>query len=191
MNYLRLNRYLLTGGLAIALLSGCGSGGGGTSGNQDSGSLNELPLSFQPDSTVTSSGKDVLFLSLNRSESGNDLMVLDINGKTLDTALASGISADIRFDPAEMDYAGFEADNDGAGTGMAAPMETDHGIVIIGFHKLIRPAGRMGKIKFRFRPGVPSGTVSFTPALRYIGTSGNLLSSPSLTGQGGTIILHN
>ena len=74
MNYLRLNRYLLTGGLAIALLSGCGSGGGGTSGNQDSGSLNELSLSFQPDSAVTSSWKDMLFLSLNGSESGNDLV---------------------------------------------------------------------------------------------------------------------
>ena len=191
MNYRGLNRYLIAGGLAIALLSGCGSGGGGTSGNQDSVSSDGLSLSFQPDSAVTSSGKDVLFLSLNRSESGNDLVVLDINGKTLDTAIASGISADMRFDPADMDYTGFEADNNGAGTGMAASMETDQGIVIIGFHKLNRPSGRMGKIKFRFRPGVPSSTVSFTPALRYIGTSGNLLSSPSLTGQGGTIILHN
>src|SRR3990170_3677829 len=125
MNYRGLNRYLIAGGLAIALLSGCGSGGGGTSGNQDSVSSDGLSLSFQPDSAVTSSGKDVLFLSLNRSESGNDLVVLDINGKTLDTAIASGISADMRFDPADMDYTGFEADNNGAGTGMAASMETD------------------------------------------------------------------
>ena len=191
MKYRRLIHYFIIGGITLVLLSGCGSGGGKSSGNQDSGSSDEPALSFQPDSTVILSQKDLLSLSLNLSESGNDLVVLDINGKVLDTAVASGISADLKFDTAQMDFTGFESDISGIGTGMAAIMETEKDIVIIGLHTLKRSSGRLGKIKFRMKPGVSSGAISFTPALRYISTSSDLISTPSLTARGGTIILHD
>lgn len=187
----RLAQFFLLTGLISALLSGCGSGGGGgqSAGNPDSEDQDVLTLHFQPDSSIISSGKDFLFLSLNTAGSANDLLVLDLIGTSLETTAASGVSADLQFDSAQMTFIGFEADDEGIGIGLAAPMETDQDTLIIGLQTLKRSTGHLGTIQFQLKPGIQISSVDFTSSLRYVSPSGSLLSDPSLTGRGGTILI--
>jgi len=187
MSIKRLLQILSMISLALTFIWGCSSGGGGGNPPGPSGPT----LSFQPDSSVPPSTRNFLDLSLNTAESSTNLVVLDLSATNLNTAAASGVSADLQFDSTQMDFMGFVKDTGGVGIGLAASLETSLNTIVMGVHNLKRSSGVLGKLKFRFKSGVQTGTIAFSPSLRYIGLSGDILPNSPLTARGGTIQIKN
>lgn len=189
--------------LGLGLLWGCGGGssdppsGTGDSAhvggdgsppavedNASNGSVQPI-ISFQIDSSVTAT-ENLVFLKFNADASQGNVVIFDLMGLNLNSVAASGVSADLLFDSTQMTFMGFEKDPLGVDVGLAAPLESYPDIVVIGIYTLKESSGRLGTLRFILDPKARASALGFTK-LMYIGSDGNLLSTPEMAGRGGAL----